>query len=116
MRSRQLQTALTEFLDAAGEYLRGEVAAGAEVPFELGSRAARRGPRTTPLYCYRALTGPFIAEREAALRRLPAHAEAVKLLEGFDGLDRYLASVRMDASRARARPFVRDASMRTLAR
>src|SRR6516165_5466696 len=52
MRSRQLQAALTEFLDAAGGYLRGEVAAGAEVPFELGSRAARRGPRATPLYCY----------------------------------------------------------------
>src|SRR6516164_8211529 len=109
MRSRQLQTALTEFLDAAGGYLRGEVAAGAEVPFELGSRAARRGPRATPLYCYRALTGPFIAEREAALRRLSAHAEAVKLLEGIDGLDRYLASVRMDASRTKGQARARDA-------
>ena len=109
MRSRQLQAALTEFLDAAGGYLRGEVAAGAEVPFELGSRAARRGPRATPLYCYRALTGPFIAEREAALRRLSAHAEAVKLLEGFDGLDRYLASVRMDASRTKGQARARDA-------
>jgi hypothetical protein len=109
MRSRQLQTALTEFLDAAGGYLRGEVAAGAEVPFELGSRAARRGPRATPLYCYRALTAPFIAEREPALRRLPAHAEAVKLLEGFDGLDRYLTSVRLDASRTKGRARARDA-------
>jgi hypothetical protein len=109
MRSRQLQTALTEFLDAAGGYLRSEVAAGAEVPFELGSRAARRGPRATPLYCYRALTGPFIAEREAALRRLPSHVEAVKLLDGFDGLDRYLASVRMDASRTKGRARARDA-------
>jgi hypothetical protein len=109
MRSSQLQTALTEFLDAAGGYLRGEVAGGAEVPFELGSRAARKGPRATPLYCYRALTGPFMAEREAALRRLPAHAEAVRLLEGFDGLDRYLASVRMDASQARGRARAHDA-------
>jgi hypothetical protein len=109
MRSRQLQTALTEFLDAAGGYLRGELAAGAEVPFELGSRAARRGPRATPLYCYRALTAPFIAEREPALRRLPAHAEAVKLLEGFDGLDRYLTSVRLDASRTKGRARARDA-------
>ena len=103
MRSRQLQTTLTEFLDAAGGYLRSEVAGGAEVPFELGSRAARSGPRATPLYCYRALTGVFIAERESALRRLPAHAEAVKALEGFGGLDRYLASVRMDASQTKGR-------------
>jgi hypothetical protein len=109
MRSRQLQTALTEFLDAAGGYLRSEVAAGAEVPFELGSRAARRGPRATPLYCYRALTGPFIAEREAALRRLPAYGKAVRLLDGFGGLDRYLASVRMDASRTKGRARTRDA-------
>jgi hypothetical protein len=109
MRSSQLQTALIEFLDAAGGYLRGEVAGGAEVPFELGSRAARKGPRATPLYCYRALTGPFMAERDAALRRLPAHAEAVRLLEGFDGLDRYLASVRMDASQTRGRARAHDA-------
>jgi len=109
MRSRQLETALTEFLDAAGSFLRAELAAGAEVPFELGSRAPRRGPRATPLYCYRALTGVFIAEREAALRRLPAHAEAASLLEGFDGLDRYLASVRMDASRSKGRARARDA-------
>ena len=109
MRSRQMQTALTEFLDAAGGYLRGEVAGGAEVPFELGSRAARSGPRATPLYCYRALTGVFIAEREPGLRRLPAHAEAVKALEGFGGLDRYLASVRMDASQTKGRARARDA-------
>jgi hypothetical protein len=109
MRSRQLQTALSEFLDAAGGFLRSEVAAGAEVPFELGSRAARRGPRATPLYCYRALTGPFIAEREATLRRLPSYAKAVRLLDGFGGLDRYLASVRMDASRTKGRARARDA-------
>jgi hypothetical protein len=103
MRSRQLETALAEFLDAAAGYLRAEVAAGAEVPFELGSRAGRRGQRTTPLYCYRALTGVFIAEREAPLKRLPGHGEAAKLLESFDGLDRYLASVGRDAARAKGR-------------
>jgi hypothetical protein len=109
MRSRQLETALTEFLDAAAGYLRAEVAAGAEVPFELGSRAGRRGGRTTPLYCYRALTSVFIAEREAALKRLPGHAEAAKLLERFDGLDRYLASVSTDAARGKGRARVRAA-------
>ena len=67
--------------------------AGAEVPFELGSRARPQGPRGTPLYCYHALTGAFIAERESELEELPGYAEAAKLLEGFDGLDRYLASM-----------------------
>jgi hypothetical protein len=102
MRSRQLETALTEFIEAAASHLRAEVASGAEVPFELGSRAGRRG-RATPLYCYRALTGAFIAEREAALKRLPGHAEAAKLLEGFDGLDRYLASAGTDVREPKGR-------------
>jgi hypothetical protein len=101
MRSRQLEIALSEFLDTAAGYLCAEVAAGAEVPFELG--AGRRGQGPTPLYCYRALTGTFIAERQAALDRLPGHAEAAELLEGFDGLDRYLASVGADVSRATGR-------------
>jgi hypothetical protein len=109
MRSRQLETALTEFLGAASVYLQAEVAAGAEVPFELGSRAGRRGQAATPLYCYQALTAPFIAEREAALKRLPGHAEAAKLLEGFDGLDRYLAGIGADAPRIKGRARVRPA-------
>jgi hypothetical protein len=109
MRSRQLENALTEFLGAAGAHLRAEVAAGAEVPFELSSQGARRGQSSTPLYCYRALTGPFMSERDAALKRLPGHAEATKLLESFDGLDRYLASVGVDASRTKGRARVRAA-------
>ena len=90
-------------------HLRAEVAAGAEVPFELDSRSARRGQSATPLYCYRALTGPFISEREAALKRLPGHAEAAKLLEGFDGLDRYLAGAGGEAARVKGRARVRVA-------
>jgi hypothetical protein len=109
MRSRQLETALTEFLDAAAGYLRAEVAAGAEVPFELGARRGRRGQSATPLYCYRALTAPFIAEREAALKRLPGHADAAKALEGFDGLDRYLAGIGGDGGRPKGRARVRAA-------
>ncbi|MDQ6811564.1 MAG: hypothetical protein M3Z95_06675 [Actinomycetota bacterium] len=101
MRSRQLESALTEFLDAASGHLSAELAAGAEVGFELASQVGARGRGTTPLYCYRALTGPFIAERESALRRLPGHAEAAKLLAGFDGLDRYLASTGSDAAQAK---------------
>jgi hypothetical protein len=108
MRSRQLEAALGEYFAAAAVYLHSEVATGAEVPFELGSQSARRGSSAT-LYCYRALTGEFISEREAALKRLPGHAEAAKLLEHFDGIDSYLASVGGEAARAKGRSRVRAA-------
>jgi hypothetical protein len=109
MRSRGLQATLTDFFAAASAYLRSEVAGGAEVPFELGAQARRRGPSGTPFYSYRALTGQFIAERDAALKRLPAHAEVAALLEHFEGLDRYLASIGGEASRASGRGRVRAA-------
>ena len=109
MRSRQLEASLTELFGAAAAYLRAEVASGAEVPFELGAHSARRGGRGTPLYTYRALTGQFISERDSSLKRLPGHAEASKLLEHFDGLDRYLASVGGDAASAKGRSRVRAA-------
>ncbi|HXP37826.1 MAG TPA: hypothetical protein VN817_08670 [Solirubrobacteraceae bacterium] len=95
-----------DYFAAAAEYLRGELAAGAEVPFELGTQSARRGGSAT-LYCYRALTGEFISEREPALKRLPGHAEAAKLLEHFDGVESYLASVGGEAARAKGRSRVR---------
>jgi hypothetical protein len=109
MRSRQLEASLTEFFAAAGAHLRAELAAGAEVPFEVGAEGARRGRSAATLYCYRALTGQFIAEREHALERLAAHAAAAKQLERFDGLERYLASVGGDAARAKGRGRVRRA-------
>jgi hypothetical protein len=108
MRSRQLDAALGDYFAAAAAYLRGELAAGAEVPFELGTQSARRGGSAT-LYCYRALTGEFISEREPALKRLPGHAELAKLLEHFDGVDSYLASVGGEAARAKGRSRVRAA-------
>jgi hypothetical protein len=92
MQSRRLQTALTKFIDAAASHLQAQVDSGAEVSFELGSRGGRRGAGTQ-LYCYHALTGAFIAERESELEQLPGYPEVAKLLEGFDGLDRYLASM-----------------------
>jgi hypothetical protein len=103
MRSKQLETSLTDFFGVAAAYLRAELESGAEVPFELGTQSARRGRAATPLYTYRALTGQFIGERDAAIKRLPGHAEAVKLLEHFDGLDRYLASVGGEAAQAKGR-------------
>jgi hypothetical protein len=107
MRSLKLETALTEFVEETVDYLHGEVTAGAEVPFELASQAGHRGQAS--LYCYRALTGTFIAERRTSLERLPSHAEAEALLAGFDGLDRYLAGAGIDVGRTQGRARVRAA-------
>jgi hypothetical protein len=109
MRSRQLEASLTEYFAAAGAYLRGELAAGAEVPFEVGAQRGRRGSSAATLYCYRALTGEFIGEREPALKRLPGHADSLKALEHFDGLERYLASVGGEAARAKGRARAQQA-------
>lgn len=103
MRSRQLDSALDELFRAASQYLQAELAAGAEVPFELSAKPSHRGAGAPALYTYRALTGRFIAERDAAIRRLPGYAEASALLDGYDGLDRYLASAGGEAAGARGR-------------
>ncbi len=108
MHSRRLQTALTKFFEAAADQLQADLDAGAEVSFELGSQGGRSGRAGTPLYCYRALTGAFIAEREDELEQLPGYAEAAALLEGFDGLDRYLSSMGA-ASAPSPRPRSRSA-------
>jgi hypothetical protein len=88
VRSRQLETALVEFVEEAALRLQSELAAGAEVPFELAARPARG--HATPLYCYRPLTDAFIRERWPVLADLGSCRRAVQLLEGFEGLERYL--------------------------
>jgi hypothetical protein len=109
MRSLQLQAALTEYVEAAGTYLHGQVAGGAEVAFELEQAPRRRRSGGPALYCYRPLTAEFIAERTPALERLPGHARAAALLEGFDGLGRYLASLGADLRRADGQSGARTA-------
>jgi hypothetical protein len=109
MRSLQLESALREYLDAAASLLQAEVAAGAEVPFEVGSQRGGRSRRGTPLYCYHALTGSFIDEREPALRDLPAYGVAAKLVQRFDGLDRYVAAAGADIAKTKGRERVRVA-------
>lgn len=101
MRSRQLETVVEELAEQAALRLQAHVEAGEEVPFELDSRSTRRG--SSPLYCYRPLTGAFIAERMPALRALPAYANAAAALEEHDALDRYLASWEHDRPRAGGR-------------
>jgi hypothetical protein len=110
MRSLTLQAALTEFAESAAALLQADLAAGAEIPFELDSRSTRRGLTSTPLYCYRALTGAFIAERQAALESLPTRGEAARRLKAFDGLDSYLAIAGSEPAR-QTRPARVDAAL-----
>lgn len=86
MRNRQLHAALAAFAEEAGLQLAHETAAGAEVPFEIVSE----GRRGSPLYCYRPLTGDFIAQRQTLLGRLPSFLPAVHGLSTCGGLERYL--------------------------
>ncbi len=104
MRSLPLHTALQDLIDQAGAALRAELAAGAEVPFELEPRVRRRGGGEGPaLYFYKALTGEFIAARAGELERLPGYPALAAQLDGFEGLDRYLAMRGIDAPRAGSR-------------
>jgi hypothetical protein len=115
MRSRQLETALTEFVQEAAGCLQAEIDGGAEVGFELASQAGRRGEGAARLYCYRALTDAFIEQRAAMLASLPAHGEAARLLEDFEGLDRYLVSMDGAADLGRMKVRARaDAALRVM--
>ena len=114
MRSPQLQAALTELVEAAAGHFAAALASGAEVAFELEPHATRRGAPAPALYCYRALTGEFVAERQSELERLQSYAQAASLLEGFDGLDRYLANVGAEPARRDARSRARAAILALL--
>jgi hypothetical protein len=116
MQSLQFQVALSEYVESAATHLEAEISRGAEVPFELEPQRTRGRPGATRpaeaagtvFYTYRALTGEFIAQRRASLERLPEYDEAVRVLEGFEGLDRYLESAGVERplrteTRARAR-------------
>lgn len=115
MRSLQLQAAITGYLQEASELLGGEVAAGAEVPFELEQQGAKSRTGAPALYCYRPLIEEFMAERRATLEALPAYAEAEPLLAGFDGLDRYLVGVGAEIARLSRTARVRMAIASLLA-
>jgi hypothetical protein len=98
-------------LEEAAVGLQSDLDGGAEVPFELATQGSRR--HHTPLYCYRPLTSAFIHERAARIASMPSHVRAARLLEDFDGLDRYLLS--RDARSGRApRPERANVALRTL--
>jgi hypothetical protein len=108
VRSPQLETALTQFVEDAARHLQAELDAGAEVPFELAATTVRGRPA---LYSYRPLPGAFIRERWPTLTGLESYAAAERLLECLQGLERYLlvrgVRIGRGARRARANVVVR---------
>src|SRR5687767_10960787 len=89
MHNRALHDSLAAFVEEAAWQLAEEVSGGAEVPFEL----INTSPPTrasAPLYCYRPLTGRFIAERQTELAKLPSYAAAIQSLLTLPELPAYL--------------------------
>jgi hypothetical protein len=86
MHNRALHDTLAAFVEEASWQLAEEVSGGAEVPFEL----IDQGRASAPLYCYRPLTGHFIAERIGLLARLGSYPAAVQQLAAMPDLPAYL--------------------------
>jgi len=119
MRNPTLRTLLRTFADEAAGCLGEQTAAGVEVPFEVSEQgdAGLWGLRSgrTPLYCYRPLTGAFIAESRATLTASAGYAPAVRGLEDLDGLDSYLEARGRPPSAMGGRPRADDALVAFLA-
>src|SRR5687767_1009219 len=86
MHNRALHDSLAAFVEEAAWQLAAEVSGGAEIPFEL----IEQGRSTAPLYCYRPLTGAFLAERAGELSKLPSYPAAKHGLDQLGGIDEYL--------------------------
>jgi len=86
MHNRALHDSLAAFVEEAARQLADEVSGGAEVPFEL----IEQGRTSSPLYCYRPLTGRFIVERTSVLTQLPSYPAAVQGLGALPDLPAYL--------------------------
>jgi hypothetical protein len=89
MHNRALHDSLAAFVEEAAWQLAEEVSGGAEVPFELVD-ASTSSRATAPLYCYRPLTGRFIADRIGMLARLPSYPPATQQLQVLPDLPAYL--------------------------
>ena len=88
MHNRALHDILAAFVEEAAWQLAEEVAAGAEVPFEL----MEQGRASAPLYCYRPLTDRFIADHLGLLGRLPSYTAVAQGLAGLPDLSAYLVA------------------------
>jgi hypothetical protein len=86
MHNRALHDALAAFVEEAAWQLAEEISGGAEVPFEL----IEQGRASAPLYCYRPLTGRFLADRTSELAKLPSYPAAVQGLTTLPDLPAYL--------------------------
>jgi hypothetical protein len=86
MHNRALHDSLAAFVEEAAGQLAEEVAGGAEIPFELDATPTR----SAPLYCYRPLTGRFIAQRAGMLSRLPSYPAAAHGLAALPDVPGYL--------------------------
>jgi hypothetical protein len=86
MHNRALHDSLAAFVEEAAWQLAEEISSGAEVPFEL----IEQGRASAPLYCYRPLTGRFIADRSTELAKLPSYPAAVQGLTTLPDLPAYL--------------------------
>ena len=86
MHNRALHDSLAAFVEEAAWQLAEEVSGGAEIPFELDATPTR----SSPLYCYRPLTGRFIAQRIGMLSRLPSYPFAAQGLTALPDLPTYL--------------------------
>ena len=86
MHNRALHDSLAAFVEEAAWQLAEEVSGGAEIPFELDATPTR----SAPLYCYRPLTGRFIAQRIGMLSRLPSYPSAARGLTALPDLPAYL--------------------------
>jgi len=86
MHNRALHDSLAAFVEEAAWQLAEEISGGAEVPFEL----IEQGRASAPLYCYRPLTGRFLADRSTELAKLPSYPRAVQGLMTLPDLPAYL--------------------------
>jgi hypothetical protein len=86
MHNRALHDSLAAFVEEAAWQLAEEISGGAEVPFEL----IEQGRASAPLYCYRPLTGRFLADRSPQLAKLPSYPAAVQGLAALPDLPAYL--------------------------
>jgi hypothetical protein len=105
MHNRALHDTLAAFVEEAAWQLAEEVSGGAEVPFEL----IEQGRASAPLYCYRPLTGRFIAERIGVLARLGSYPPAAQQLAALPDLAAYLQARGRRPAGGEARRLADDA-------
>src|ERR1044072_4351023 len=86
MHTPALHASLAAFVEEAAWQLAEEISGGAEVPFEL----IEQGRASAPLYCYRPLTGRFIADRSPELAKLPSYPAAVQGMTALPDIPAYL--------------------------